>query len=238
MLVVDAPSPHITDEITRTSINSCGIPVRPNTTEPTYNCDPAEPNSLTIIPSMDSDLSKQSLWVPRRASTASPTDTPTSPTNTSQAQPSVPEHAEDDAAPAPLSPSDPTSIEPQQRQRRDSRVKNTGRRIAQIVKLKPEFVEQYKEYHANVWPEVLKQIKECQIRDYSIFHDPATGILFASFLYVGYGFADDMERMRDNPKVREWWALTDGMQESLNDGAVSSADGGWWREVESVFYAA
>lgn len=55
---------------------------------------------------------------------------------------------------------------------------------------------------------------------------------------MGYGFADDMERMRDNPKVREWWALTDGMQESLNDGAVSSADGGWWREVESVFYAA
>lgn len=64
-----------------------------------------------------------------------------------------------------MSPSDPTSTEPQQRQRRDSRVKNTGRRIAQIVKLKPEFVEQYKEYHANVWPEVLKQIKECQIRD-------------------------------------------------------------------------
>ncbi|KFY69994.1 hypothetical protein V501_10082 [Pseudogymnoascus sp. VKM F-4519 (FW-2642)] len=187
---------------------------------------------------MDSELSKQSLWVPRRASTASPIESPTSPTSGAQVQPSVPEHTENDDEPSPLSPSDPTSGEPQQRQRRDSRVKNTGRRIAQIVKLKPEFVEQYKEYHANVWPEVLKQIKECQIRDYSIFHDPGTGILFASFLYVGYGFADDMERMRDNPKVREWWALTDGMQESLVEGAVSSADGGWWREVESVFYAA
>lgn len=121
---------------------------------------------------MDSDLSKQSLWVPRRASTASPTDTPTSPTNTTQAHPSVPEHTEDDAAPAPLSPSGPTSIEPQQRQRRDSRVKNTGRRIAQIVKLKPEFVEKYKEYHANVWPEVLKQIKECGIRDCEKLHYP------------------------------------------------------------------
>ena len=114
---------------------------------------------------MDSELSKQSLWVPRRASTASPIESPTSPTSGAQVQPSVPEHTENDDEPSPLSPSDPTSGEPQQRQRRDSRVKNTGRRIAQIVKLKPEFVEQYKEYHANVWPEVLKQIKECQIRD-------------------------------------------------------------------------
>lgn len=41
----------------------------------------------------------------------------------------------------------------------------TGRRIAQIVKLKPEFVDKYKEYHAAVWPDVLRQIKECNIRD-------------------------------------------------------------------------
>lgn len=114
---------------------------------------------------MDSDSPKQSLWVPRRASTASPLESPTSPTGGAPAQPSVPEHTENDADPSPLSPSAPISTEPQQRPRRDSRVKNTGRRIAQIVKLKPEFVEQYKEYHANVWPEVLKQIKECQIRD-------------------------------------------------------------------------
>ena len=111
-----------------------------------------------------SDLSKQSLWVPRRASVASPIDSPTSPTSLSQAHPSVPEHSED-AEPSPLSPLSPTSTEPQQRPRRDSRVKNSGRRIAQIVKLRPEFVQQYKDCHANVWPEVLKQIRECGIRD-------------------------------------------------------------------------
>lgn len=47
----------------------------------------------------------------------------------------------------------------------------------------------------------------------SIFHDPATGILFANFKYVGYDYAGDMEKMRENPKVREWWAMTDGFQE-------------------------
>lgn len=45
------------------------------------------------------------------------------------------------------------------------RRKNPGRRITQIVKLKPEFVDKYKEAHVHVWPEVLKQIKHCNIED-------------------------------------------------------------------------
>jgi len=68
-----------------------------------------------------------------------------------------------------------------------------------------------------------------------------------------------MEKMRANPKVREWWALTDGMQvsifslfhvrifdsklkmnalqESPIPGAVSSAEGpGWWKVLDEVFY--
>lgn len=39
------------------------------------------------------------------------------------------------------------------------------RRIAQIVYLKPSAVAAYKECHANVWPEVLRQIKDCNIKD-------------------------------------------------------------------------
>ncbi|KAJ8111563.1 hypothetical protein ONZ43_g5592 [Nemania bipapillata] len=72
----------------------------------------------------------------------------------------------------------------------------------------------------------------------SIFHDPGTGILFASFKYVGFDYAGDMERMRENPKVREWWAMTDGFQESLVPGAKNSESGdpAWWQEVEEVFY--
>ncbi|PKS12063.1 hypothetical protein jhhlp_001359 [Lomentospora prolificans] len=118
------------------------------------------------------------------------------------------------------------------------RQKNPGRRIAQIVRLKPEFVEKYKEVHARVWPEVLKQIKDCRIEDYSIFHDEGSGILFATFKYVGYDYEGDMERMRENPKVREWWAMTDGFQESLVPGATSSEAGNpsWWKPIEEVFH--
>ena len=45
-----------------------------------------------------------------------------------------------------------------------------------------------------------------------------------------------MERMRENDKVKQWWKLTDGMQESLVKGATGSAEGQWWKDVEEVFY--
>ncbi|RQM06805.1 hypothetical protein DH86_00002769, partial [Scytalidium sp. 3C] len=132
---------------------------------------------------------------------------------------------------SPTTPSAPTET-------LSTKQKFPGRRIAQIVKLKPEYVDKYKECHAAVWPEVLKQIKACNIEDYSIFHDSTTNILFASFKYVGYDFAGDMEKMRENPKVREWWKMTDGYQESFVEGATSSEAGepAWWKGLEEVFY--
>ena len=47
-----------------------------------------------------------------------------------------------------------------------------------------------------------------------------------------------MEKMRENPKVQEWWRMTDGFQESMVEGAKSSIDGepSWWRGLEEVFY--
>ena len=47
-----------------------------------------------------------------------------------------------------------------------------------------------------------------------------------------------MERMRENPKVQEWWKMTDSYQESFVPGAKSSHDGepAWWKELEEVFY--
>jgi L-rhamnose mutarotase len=79
----------------------------------------------------------------------------------------------------------------------------------------------------------------CTTKD-SIFHDADSGILFASFKYVGYDWEGDMQKMRENEKVREWWRMTDGYQESLVPGAVSSEAGepGWWKGLEEMFYCA
>lgn len=59
-------------------------------------------------------------------------------------------------------------------------------RRRQIVKLKPEYYDKYKEVHAAVWPEVLRQIKACNIVDCGFptsmrsltFPRPALGKLF------------------------------------------------------------
>lgn len=47
-----------------------------------------------------------------------------------------------------------------------------------------------------------------------------------------------MALMRANPKVREWWKMTDSLQESMVPGAKSSESGepAWWKPLEEVFY--
>ncbi|KAF5599054.1 DUF718 domain-containing protein [Fusarium pseudoanthophilum] len=120
------------------------------------------------------------------------------------------------------------------------------RRFAQIIKLKPKHVAEYKQVHARVWPEVLAQNEQCNIRDFqicyrpadSIFYDDQSHYLFASFKYVGTDFATDMKAMAQNPRVREWWKMTDAFQESLVPGAVSSesVEPSWWKPIEEVFY--
>ncbi|KAF5253281.1 hypothetical protein FANTH_1877 [Fusarium anthophilum] len=113
-----------------------------------------------------------------------------------------------------------------------------SRRFAQIIKLKPQHVEEYKQVHARVWPEVLAQNEKCNIQDYSIFYDDESHYLFASFKYVGTDFASDMKTMAGNPRVKEWWKMTDAFQESLVPGAVSSEsiEPSWWKPIEEVFY--
>ena len=111
------------------------------------------------------------------------------------------------------------------------------RRIGQIIKLKRESLQAYKECHAAVWPAVLQQTKDCNISDYSIYLDEQSMILFATMRWIGTNFDADMEKMRANPEVQKWWQMTDSMQESLVEGSKGSTDPkGWWRELEEVFH--
>ncbi|KAF2145793.1 uncharacterized protein K452DRAFT_221121 [Aplosporella prunicola CBS 121167] len=117
-------------------------------------------------------------------------------------------------------------------------------RVAQLVYLRPECLEEYKRCHAAVWPDVLAQIRDSGIRDYSIFLTPVPRpTLFATFKYVGTDWDADMACMGANERVRAWWALTDRMQESAVPGAKGSAAATdddavppWWWRAEEVFY--
>ena len=104
------------------------------------------------------------------------------------------------------------------------------RRYGQLIGVKPEKLAEYKRYHARVWPEVLRTITACNIRNYSIYHKD--GMLFAYFEYVGTDFAGDMARMAADPKTQEWWAVMKPMQSPVaNRGADE-----WWADMEEVFH--
>ncbi|MGM0475269.1 MAG: L-rhamnose mutarotase, partial [Bacteroidota bacterium] len=45
------------------------------------------------------------------------------------------------------------------------------RRFGQLIGVKPEHFEEYRKFHAAVWPGVLEMIKKCHIENYSIFHN-------------------------------------------------------------------
>lgn len=111
------------------------------------------------------------------------------------------------------------------------------KRLAQIVRLKRTSIDEYKACHAEVWPAVQQQIKDCNITDYSIFLDETSMTLFATMKYIGDDFEGDMEKMKANPEVRRWWSMTDGMQESFNEGSTGSTDEktSWWKGLEEVF---
>jgi L-rhamnose mutarotase len=96
-------------------------------------------------------------------------------------------------------------------------------------------VRQYKELHAAVWPDVLKMIKRCHFRNYSIYLRKLPGgrhYLFSYFEYTGRDFAADAARMAADPTTQKWWALCMPCQAPL----ANRAKGEWWADMEEVFH--
>lgn len=80
------------------------------------------------------------------------------------------------------------------------------KRFGQYARLKPDMIEEYERLHASVWPGVLKTIRECNLRNYSIYRSGE--ILFAYFEYTGTDYEADMAKMAKDPVTRSWWTHT------------------------------
>ena len=104
------------------------------------------------------------------------------------------------------------------------------RRYAQVIGVRPEMFEEYERLHRAVWPEVLRMIRECSIRNYSIFY--RDGRLFSYFEYVGLDYGADMAKMAADATTQKWWAVCEPCQEPL----ASRAPGEWWANMEEVFH--
>ena len=105
------------------------------------------------------------------------------------------------------------------------------KRFGQVLKLRPEYRDDYVRHHASVWPGVLAQIRRSNIRNYSIFL--RDGILFAYFEYVGGDFDADMRAMAADPETQRWWALMEPMQQKWPGAAAQE----WWTDMPEVFHA-
>jgi L-rhamnose mutarotase len=103
-------------------------------------------------------------------------------------------------------------------------------RYGSVIRLRPEREEEYRRLHAAAWPGVLAMIRECHIRNYSIFLKD--GWLFSYFEYCGDDLAADLARMAQDPLTREWWTHTDPCQEPL----PTRKAGEWWASMEEVFH--
>ena len=104
------------------------------------------------------------------------------------------------------------------------------KRVGQVIKVKPEYLEKYKALHANPWPEVNEMIKKCNIQNYSIYY--RGGYLFSYFEYVGDNYEEDMKKMAADPKTQEWWKETDPCQEPVD----FAKPGEWWADTEEVYH--
>ncbi len=69
-------------------------------------------------------------------------------------------------------------------------------RVAFVLKVKPEMIEEYKRRHKEVWPEMLQALRETGWRNYSLFLRD-DGLLF------GYLETDDFQKALEGMAQRE-----------------------------------
>jgi L-rhamnose mutarotase len=109
-------------------------------------------------------------------------------------------------------------------------------RFGSVIGLEEESAEQYKELHANTWPEILQNLDEANIHNYSIYltrMDDGKLYLFSYFEYTGSDMDTDFKNLAEGPRTKEWWALTEPMQRPLEN----RSEGEWWKNMDEVFHA-
>jgi len=115
---------------------------------------------------------------------------------------------------------------------KEEATKKEIKRIGMVIKLKPEYIEEYKKLHADSNPGVRDLLKEANIRNFSIFlHKLKDGNYyeFGYYEYTGNDFEADMGKLSKHPRNIEWLKICDPMQIPLE-----GYDG--WAEMEQVYY--
>jgi L-rhamnose mutarotase len=108
-------------------------------------------------------------------------------------------------------------------------------RYGSVIEVHAGKVDEYTRLHAAVWPEVARMIRQCNIRNYSIYlrrFDDGRYYLFSYFEYTGSDFSADMAKMAADAATQRWWDCCKPCHIPLS----SRSEGEWWASMEEVFH--
>ena len=106
----------------------------------------------------------------------------------------------------------------------------TTKRFAMAVRLKNEKRDFYIKNHANVWPEILEELKKVNVKNYSIFLKE--DFMFGYLEYDGDNFDEDMSTMQKIPIVDKWTKL---MIDCFNP-FPNNEDNESWVMMDEIFH--
>lgn len=94
----------------------------------------------------------------------------------------------------------------------------------------PQLMEEYKAYHQNVWPEIIKSIKDSGIEVLDIY---CVGNRMCMIIEANEKFSFESKSKMDanNPKVQEWEELMWKFQQAL----PWAKSGEKWMVMEKIF---
>lgn len=97
------------------------------------------------------------------------------------------------------------------------------------MKMYPGFKDEYRKRHKDIWPELVRLLKEEGIGNYSIFLDEETNTLFAYQEQSGKSSSQDLG---ETEIVRKWWKYMADIMETNPDNSPVTVP------LEEVFYMA
>lgn len=94
-------------------------------------------------------------------------------------------------------------------------------KIAFVMTLKPGLEQEYKKRHDEIWPELVEELKEAGVSDYSIFHEESSNKLFAVLKREEKHSMDDLPAKQ---VVKKWWAFMADIMETHDDNSPVATD--------------
>ncbi|CAF3671900.1 unnamed protein product [Rotaria sp. Silwood1] len=94
-------------------------------------------------------------------------------------------------------------------------------KIAFTMKLKPNVINEYKQRHDDIWPELVALLHEHGISDYSIFLDEQSLTLFA-VQKVSSNTISSNDKLRENEIMQRWWKhMADLMETNIDQSPIT-----------------